>query len=201
MWLIIILVIGLLIILLESTLESIVFFLEKRGSLKTSTVEWFSNDVLQLQRMVHEELGLGDWSGCTGPGAVPVTKKGQLLGILNNDDSEHPRLQSPALTYETAENGTQAHSSSGQVANTAEGKANANNTSSSVSHGGSLEIVSTTPAGSPSSSRVHSIITDAVGDQQIAPIRPPNQAPEQSTGSLHEDFECHSRTSPTAIDA
>lgn len=43
--------------------------------------------------MAHEELGLGGvWSGCTGPGSIPVTDKGELLGVLDISDREHPRL-------------------------------------------------------------------------------------------------------------
>lgn len=61
--------------------------------MKVSSLEWFSNETLQLQRMAHEELGLGGvWSGCTGPGAIPVTDKGELLGVLDVLDPGHPRL-------------------------------------------------------------------------------------------------------------
>ena len=92
MWLIIILFLGVIITLLESALESIIVWLEKRGMIKTSSTEWFGNGTLQLQRMAHEELGLGDWSGCTGPSVIPVTEKGQLLGVYNLRDANHPKL-------------------------------------------------------------------------------------------------------------
>lgn len=58
-------------------------------------MEWFSNDVLQLQRMVHEELGLGTWKDCTGPGAIPITEKGELLGLLSRGDPKHPVYVKP----------------------------------------------------------------------------------------------------------
>lgn len=99
-WLIIILGFGTLIVILESTLESIAVRLERRDILKIPTAEWFSNETLQLQRMAHEELGLGDWEGCTRPGAVPITKNGQFLGTLNND-AKHPRLVNLAAVPKT----------------------------------------------------------------------------------------------------
>lgn len=70
-------------------------WLERRGAVKTSSPEWFSNDTFQLQRMVHEGLDLGEWEGCTGSRAVPFTKKGQMLAILDTTDPKHPRLMNP----------------------------------------------------------------------------------------------------------
>lgn len=95
MWLIIVLVVGTLIILLECTLETIVIWLERHKFIKTSSTEWFSNDTFQLQRMAHEELGLGNWESCRGK-VIPVTHKGQLLGIFDATDPEHPRLVNPS---------------------------------------------------------------------------------------------------------
>ncbi|KAL9617378.1 MAG: hypothetical protein Q9160_007828 [Pyrenula sp. 1 TL-2023] len=85
-------VLGVLIILFEYKLESIIIWLEYHRIIKTSSLEWFSNDTLQLQRMAHEELGLGDWTHCVGARAVPVTEGGQILGFLNCEDPTHPRL-------------------------------------------------------------------------------------------------------------
>ncbi|KAL9615744.1 MAG: hypothetical protein Q9160_009294, partial [Pyrenula sp. 1 TL-2023] len=93
MWLVIVLVTGALIVALESALESIVVWLERRGTIKKFNAEWFSHDALQLQRMAHEELGLGDWSDCTGPRVIPVTEKGQVLAILDTEDPTHPKLK------------------------------------------------------------------------------------------------------------
>ncbi|KAL9105978.1 MAG: hypothetical protein Q9227_008933 [Pyrenula ochraceoflavens] len=95
-WLVIVLAIGTFIMLLEYFLESIVLLLEKHKIVKTSCQEWFSNDLLQLQRMAHEELGLGNWKGCTGPRSIPVTNKGQSLGMIDAEDPEHPRLKAPS---------------------------------------------------------------------------------------------------------
>lgn len=95
MWLLIVLVLGIAVILIQSSLESVVVYLERRGLIQVSSHEWFSNDTLQLQRMVHEELGLGDWQGCSGSNVIPVTRKGQLLGVFDAGDPQHPRLKKP----------------------------------------------------------------------------------------------------------
>ena len=47
--------------------------------------------------MAHEELGIGIWEDCAGFQAVPVTEKGQLLGVLDIKDPKHPRLKVPSL--------------------------------------------------------------------------------------------------------
>lgn len=107
MWLVITLTLGAVIVLLEFFLESIVIWLEQCRIVKTPSAEWFSNDTLQLQRMAHEELGLGDWSGCTGSRAIPVTEKGQLLGILNRQDTDHPRLVNPDTNSDASSNHSQ----------------------------------------------------------------------------------------------
>ncbi|KAL9616477.1 MAG: hypothetical protein Q9160_008672 [Pyrenula sp. 1 TL-2023] len=107
MWLVIVLVLGTVIILVEFFLESIVVWLERRQIVKTPSAEWFSNDTLQLQRMAHEELGLGDWSGCNGPRVIPVTEKGQLLGILDRRDPNHPKLVNPDTVSGSASNAAQ----------------------------------------------------------------------------------------------
>jgi hypothetical protein len=40
--------------------------------------------------MAHEELGMGVWSKCTED--VPVTRRGETLGVLRVGEKEHPRL-------------------------------------------------------------------------------------------------------------
>jgi hypothetical protein len=58
-----------------------------------SRLEWSSNGTLQLQRLAHEELGLGTWSGCTQD--VPTTCDTQMLGVLDIADTSHPVFKSP----------------------------------------------------------------------------------------------------------
>lgn len=53
-------------------------------------MEWIANETLQLQRLAHEELGAGGWSGAAN--AVPVTKAGETLATLDTTDAYHPRL-------------------------------------------------------------------------------------------------------------
>lgn len=92
--LVIILVVGGLIILISYTLETIIVFIEKRrGITKHSLLEWFTDETFQLQRLAHEELGVGTWEGCVGTRAVPVTEKGQLLAVLQFQDPQHPTLK------------------------------------------------------------------------------------------------------------
>ncbi|KAL9621565.1 MAG: hypothetical protein Q9160_003957 [Pyrenula sp. 1 TL-2023] len=122
MWLVIVLVLGSLIITIEQTLETSLPWLERHNIIKTSTTEWFGNDTLQLQRMAHEELGLGDWEGCRGK-AIPVTKTGQLLGTFSIADSEHPKLVNPSLLAESlSPSVTKSTVSSDDKAGTAGGK-------------------------------------------------------------------------------
>ena len=92
--LILVLVLGSIIVLLDYTLESIIVFVESRRNVyKYSRLEWFTNEVLETQRLAHEELGVATWEGCAGVRAVPVTGKGELLAVLNIQDPTHPRLK------------------------------------------------------------------------------------------------------------
>ncbi|KAL1651891.1 hypothetical protein SLS58_000014 [Diplodia intermedia] len=61
-------------------------------------LEWCANETLQLQRLAHEELGMGTWSKCDGD--VPVTEKGERLAMLDLTDSKHPRLKARPVGWE-----------------------------------------------------------------------------------------------------
>ncbi|KAL9624396.1 MAG: hypothetical protein Q9160_001358 [Pyrenula sp. 1 TL-2023] len=113
MWLIIVLLVGTSIILLEQSVETIVGWLERRKMIKTSTAEWFGNGTLQLQRLAHEELGFGDWEGCGGK-AIPITQKGQLLGVFITADKEHLKLSDPNTVVQKAESATKIENSGDQ---------------------------------------------------------------------------------------
>ncbi|KAL9112917.1 MAG: hypothetical protein Q9227_002781 [Pyrenula ochraceoflavens] len=97
--LVITLILGGIIIIVGYTLEQIIelFDTHVRRAIKYSRLEWTSNDILQTQRMAHEELGLGTWDGCVGASTVPVTQKGELLAALDVSDSKHPRLHRPSI--------------------------------------------------------------------------------------------------------
>ncbi|KAH7046055.1 hypothetical protein B0J12DRAFT_576545 [Macrophomina phaseolina] len=87
-------VVGGVIVVVSWFLEQIVgFWQRRRGYNAYARLEWCANDTLQLQRLANEELGLGTWMGCDAE--VPVTKKGDVLGILDLEDLDHPRLKAP----------------------------------------------------------------------------------------------------------
>lgn len=54
-------------------------------------IEWSQTNMLQLQRLAHEEAGYGEWSKCGGD--VPVTEKGQMIAGLYLSNVEHPLLE------------------------------------------------------------------------------------------------------------
>ncbi|KAL0259681.1 hypothetical protein SLS55_005418 [Diplodia seriata] len=91
------LALGVLIIVISYSLEPLVSCAQKRWrSLdKYSRLEWCANETLQLQRLAHEELGLGTWHG--GVDAVPVTEAGECIGMLDLADLDHPRLKAPPV--------------------------------------------------------------------------------------------------------
>lgn len=121
LWVTIVVGIGCLVVLLEQTLESVLVWLERRGIIKKSCQEWFINDTLQLQRLAHEELGLGDWESCTGSRVIPTTRKHQLLGTLDCADPKHPRLKNSDTILDGSAHGEDTEESSeleGKIENT-----------------------------------------------------------------------------------
>lgn len=68
-------------------------FLCKKGYRQYAHLEWTTNTVLQLQRLAHEELGLGTWSGCAD--TVPTTKATEVMASLDITDIHHPVLSLP----------------------------------------------------------------------------------------------------------
>lgn len=68
-------------------------FLCKKGYRQYAHLEWTTNEVLQLQRLAHEELGLGTWTGCVD--TVPTTKGGENIASLDITNIHHPVLAPP----------------------------------------------------------------------------------------------------------
>lgn len=175
MWLVIVPLLGTLIVLLEYNLESLVIWLERRRIIKTKSLEWFTNDMLQLQRLVHEELGLGDWSGCAGSRVVPVTAKGQLLGVLDNKDPDHPRLVnyfslSPDLVHQE-----KPDSSNDSVE---QGQTNANETPpSSLDNADQGEIGNDSHLEAHSNDNSQSTVADPGETETVLPVLPVEQSP------------------------
>jgi hypothetical protein len=86
-----VLVAGAIIIIISYTLEPFLLAMAKRtGRGSYAHLEWSTNQTLQLQRLVHEGLGMGNWSNTTD--TVPVTDSGERLAVLDLSDIHHPRF-------------------------------------------------------------------------------------------------------------
>jgi hypothetical protein len=83
-------------------LETLPALVRKRSSRDAySRLEWCTNGTLQLQRLAHEELGLGTWKSCIQD--VPVTLAGEKLGLLDITEADHPvlRASSPEIVEQS----------------------------------------------------------------------------------------------------
>ncbi|KAI8954984.1 hypothetical protein F4801DRAFT_530677 [Xylaria longipes] len=82
---------GLLVVSVSLSIEHIARFLQRYAKLHPySRLEWVSNGTLQLQRLAHEELGFGEWTGADE--TVPTTASHTQLARLDISDLRHPRL-------------------------------------------------------------------------------------------------------------
>lgn len=89
------LTLGLLLVITSYLLEPISGLLYRRkGYKKHAHIDWITTTTLQLQRLAHEEIGMGTWSKCLD--TVPTTKPGDHLACLDILDPDHPVLR-PAL--------------------------------------------------------------------------------------------------------
>lgn len=84
---------GLLITTISYLLEPISSYLCKKGHCQYAHLEWTTNTVLQLQRLAHEELGVGTWSQCADD--IPDTKAAEVMASLNITNIQHPTLCVP----------------------------------------------------------------------------------------------------------
>ncbi|KAF2735178.1 hypothetical protein EJ04DRAFT_511890 [Polyplosphaeria fusca] len=75
--------------------------LRRSHKFRYARVEWQVGTTLQLQRMAHENLGLGTWTN-TDEG-VPVTELGDRIGMLDVRDVKHPRLVKPPGIMDSVE--------------------------------------------------------------------------------------------------
>ncbi|KAI8630387.1 hypothetical protein F5Y19DRAFT_474166 [Xylariaceae sp. FL1651] len=69
---------------------------EKRGRNGYASLEWSTNGTLQLHRLVQEELGLTEWSGCAY--TVPTTSPEHIMASLDTRDPDHPVFSRHAMT-------------------------------------------------------------------------------------------------------
>jgi hypothetical protein len=94
-----ILVIGGGFIFLDMTLAYVVDYLSIRRSKKRpnpsgtyARLEWDANTTLQLQRLAHEQIGVGTWSSRWGH---PITAHGEKLAMIDVADEEHTLFVTP----------------------------------------------------------------------------------------------------------
>ena len=92
---------GGLIIVFYWLLEYVAQWLSKYTSHGTyKLLEWTANDTLQLQRLAHEELGLGTWSSTAT--CYPITMPGEHLATIDISDPKHPKLKTSITKSETS---------------------------------------------------------------------------------------------------
>jgi hypothetical protein len=82
--------IGGFIMLLSASLPYITRRLQRHRK-PFASLEWITNDTLQLQRLAHEALGAGVWEGACDD--YPRTRSGNQLAVLDITDQKHPRLR------------------------------------------------------------------------------------------------------------
>lgn len=92
------------------------------GKSEYTRLEWIFSDTLQFQRLAHEELGCGTW---TGEG-VPITVFGEKLAVLDVSDSSHPKLVKPSAMSKN-------DAAEAKDANAADGAKNPNETTNAIS--------------------------------------------------------------------
>ena len=101
----IILILGSILIITSLALDSVMGFVRRKLHWKDyKSLQWTLDDKLQLQRMAYEEAGQRYWS--SGESSVPVTKKGDKLGIPEGVDLVHPRLSKAWRLFSDSEIGT-----------------------------------------------------------------------------------------------
>lgn len=78
--------------LISYLLEPIAACFHRRGKYNDHAYyEWMSNSSFQLQRLAHQGVGAGTWSGVTDD--IPITKAGDKLAVLDFSDPAMPILK------------------------------------------------------------------------------------------------------------
>jgi hypothetical protein len=90
----IIFAVGALIIITSLVLPIAVEHFQRRRN-RYSSLEWTTNDTLQLQRLAHEAVGAGTWKGTIDD--YPTTADREMLAVLDVTDPTHPRLEAAEL--------------------------------------------------------------------------------------------------------
>lgn len=87
----IILIVGSVLVFTSLVLSTVMGFIRrKRHWEEYKSLQWTLDNKLQLQRLAYEEAGQGQWRG--GTDSVPVTERGDRIGMPRTVDGKHPRL-------------------------------------------------------------------------------------------------------------
>lgn len=85
------LMIGIVITAVSYLIEPLCAYIQRRYKRDTCRhLAWVADETLQLQRMVHEDLGHGTWTGAAS--SIPVTEPNEHLGVLDTSNPEHPMM-------------------------------------------------------------------------------------------------------------
>lgn len=101
-------IVGGIIIIVSYSIEPLAFWIARRtnrGAL-SARMEWITTETLQLQRLVHEEIGSGTWSHADS--AIPMTAAEETLATLDLTDPCHPRLKYSSGTPKESKAGSVA---------------------------------------------------------------------------------------------
>jgi len=91
--------IGLGIIVLDSTVDYVYVWIQKRYNISPySRLEWATSSTLQLQRLAHEAIGSGTW--IKGSDTIPITTAEVKLSALDISNTKHPVLRSTTMKNE-----------------------------------------------------------------------------------------------------
>lgn len=95
--LIIIFAVGGLIMLISLYLPLVTARIQRNRN-PYASLEWISNDTLQLQRLAHEAVGAGEWTNACDD--YPLARKHDLLAVLDITKRKHPVLRAESETVE-----------------------------------------------------------------------------------------------------
>ncbi|GAP83325.1 hypothetical protein SAMD00023353_0203250 [Rosellinia necatrix] len=108
-------ILGLFVIFLSLTVESIVYFIQRR--LKWSVyrrLEWISTGTLQIQRHLYEAHGVHPWRGCDE--LIPILEEeGAVLPMLDISNETHPFVKRRSQLAEVQKEACTGRSSETEV--------------------------------------------------------------------------------------
>lgn len=155
---------------------SLVTWIEKRRNVyKYSRTEWYTHDLLQLQRLAHEELQFGSWSNCAGDRAVPITEEKELLAVIDVQDPSHPRLKEKPGISDKLDNSTNQPSITDQVGTMNQAETSESNDSTHVEETSDGNVSGATQ---PSAPDIHENVQESALKPDLEAQSPTVQSPE-----------------------